>query len=182
MKFIPTDIPEVIRIESKIFSDQRGFFMESYQKMKFSEAGIDYEFVQDNHSSSKQSTLRGLHYQVTHTQGKLVRVVIGEIFDVAVDLRKSSSTFGKWVGVYLSAENKHQLWVPSGFAHGFYTLSAQADVVYKTTDYFDSVGERCIRWDDPDLAIEWPISPETKPIVSLKDQSGSFLADAEVFE
>jgi len=182
MKFIPTDIPEVILIEPKIYSDQRGFFMESYQKMKFSQAGIDYEFVQDNHSSSKQGTLRGLHYQVTHTQGKLVRVVIGAIFDVAVDLRKSSSTYGKWVGLHLSEENRHQLWVPPGFAHGFYTLSAQADVVYKATDYFDPEGERCIRWDDPDLAIEWPISSEIQPLISVKDQAGVFLADAEVFE
>ena len=182
MKFIPTDIPEVILIEPKILSDQRGFFMESYQKMKFSEAGIDYKFVQDNHSSSKQSTLRGLHYQVTHTQGKLIRVVIGEIFDVAVDLRNSSSTFGKWIGEYLSAENKLQLWVPPGFAHGFYTLSAQADVVYKATDYFDPAGERCIRWDDPDLAIEWPIPTGIEPLVSFKDQAGDTFSDAEVFE
>ena len=156
--------------------------MESFQKMKFSEAGIHSEFVQDNHSSSKQSTLRGLHYQVTHTQGKLIRVVIGEIFDVAVDLRKSSSTFGKWVGEYLSAENKHQLWVPPGFAHGFFTLSAQADVVYKATDYFDPAGERCIRWDDPDLAIEWPIPTGIEPLVSSKDQDGDTFSDAEVFE
>ena len=181
MKFISTDIPEVIRIEPRIFIDERGFFMESYQKLKFSKAGIHFEFVQDNHSSSKLSTLRGLHYQVTHTQGKLVRAVIGEIFDVAVDVRAGSPTFGNWVGVYLSAENKEQLWIPPGFAHGFYTVSERADVVYKATDYFDPAGERCIRWDDPDLGIEWPIPEGTLPLVSSKDQAGSFFADAEVF-
>jgi dTDP-4-dehydrorhamnose 3,5-epimerase len=182
MKFISTRIPDVVRVEPKIYSDARGFFLESYQKTKFSEAGISYKFVQDNHSSSKRSTLRGLHYQVTHTQGKLVRVVIGEIFDVAVDLRKNSPTFGDWVGEFLSAENKSQLWVPPGFAHGFYTISERADVLYKATDYFDPVGERCIRWDDTDLAIDWPIPIGTEPLVSTKDQTGDTFSDAEVFE
>jgi dTDP-4-dehydrorhamnose 3,5-epimerase len=182
MKFISTRIPDVVRVEPKIYSDARGFFLESYQKSKFSEAGISYKFVQDNHSSSKRSTLRGLHYQVTHTQGKLVRVVIGEIFDVAVDLRKNSPTFGDWVGEFLSAENKSQLWVPPGFAHGFYTISERADVLYKATDYFDPNGERCIRWDDPDLAIDWPIPTGTEPLVSTKDQAGVTFSDAEVFE
>lgn len=156
--------------------------MESYQKLAFSKAGINDEFVQDNHSSSQMGTLRGLHYQVTHTQGKLVRAVIGEIFDVAVDLRKTSPSFGEWVGIVLSAENKTQLWVPPGFAHGFYTLSDRADVIYKTTDYYDPEGERCIRWDDPDLAIKWPIPEGTEPLVSSKDQTGSFFLDAEVFK
>jgi len=182
MKFILTKIQEVLRIEPKVFLDERGFFMESYQKFKFSEAGIHYEFVQDNHSSSIQGTLRGLHYQVKHTQGKLVRAVVGEIFDVAVDIRESSPTFGDWVGVILSSENKEQLWIPPGFAHGFFTLSEQADVVYKATDYFDPEGERCIRWDDPNLGIKWPIPEGTIPLVSSKDQDGSYFTDAEVFE
>jgi dTDP-4-dehydrorhamnose 3,5-epimerase len=182
MKFISTRIPDVIRVEPKIYSDARGFFLESYQKLQFSKAGIVNEFVQDNHSSSKRSTLRGLHYQVTHTQGKLVRVVIGEIFDVAVDLRKTSPTFGEWVGEFLSAENKSQLWVPPGFAHGFYTISERADVLYKATDYFDPTGERCIRWDDPELAIDWPVPIGTEPLVSTKDKAGDTFSDAEVFE
>lgn len=182
MKFIPTDIPEVLIVQPQVFIDDRGFFLESYQKQKFSCAGVSYEFVQDNHSSSHQYTLRGLHYQVSHTQGKLVRVVIGEIFDVAVDLRRSSPDFGKWVGVNLSSENKHQLWIPPGFGHGFLALSNRADVIYKTTDYFDPQGERCIRWDDPDLAIDWPISKGRTPIVSKKDGSAPFFQEAEVFE
>lgn len=182
MRFIRTRIPDVLRVEPKVFLDKRGFFLESYQKEKFSEGGIPFEFVQDNHSSSQKGTLRGLHYQVTHTQGKLVRAVIGEIFDVAVDLRKNSPNFGEWVGAVLSAENKAQLWVPPGFAHGFYTLSDRADVIYKATDYYDPAGERCIRWNDPDLAINWPIPEGSEPLVSSKDQAGSFFADAEVFE
>jgi len=182
MNTISTDIPDVLRIQPKVYEDERGFFMETYQKMRYEKAGIPYEFVQDNQSSSRQSTLRGLHYQITHTQGKLVRVVVGEIFDVAVDLRQSSPYFGKWVGVYLSAENKEQFWIPPGFAHGFYTLSEQADVLYKATDYFDPSGERCIRWDDPALAIDWPIPGHTTPLVSAKDSASPFFKDAEVFE
>jgi dTDP-4-dehydrorhamnose 3,5-epimerase len=180
MKFLPTKIPEVIIIKPKVFEDDRGFFMETYQKLNFIKAGIPYEFVQDNHSSSQKFTLRGLHYQVTRTQGKLVRVVVGKIFDVAVDLRKNSPHFGTWVGAYLSGENKHQLWIPPGFAHGFLTLDARTDVVYKTTDYYDQEGERCIRWDDPDLAINWPIPEGEKPLVSEKDSKAPSFKEAEV--
>lgn len=181
MKFLPTKIPEVLIIQPKVFKDDRGFFMESYQKQAFFDAGISYEFVQDNHSSSQATTLRGLHYQVTHTQGKLVRVIIGEIFDVAVDLRKSSPYFGKWVGVYLSAQNKHHLWIPPGFGHGFFAMTSRADVIYKTTDYYDKQGERCIRWDDPDLSIDWPIPEGVTPLVSEKDASAPYFKEAEVF-
>jgi len=182
MNTISTDIPDVLRIQPKVYEDERGFFMETHQKMRYEKVGIPYEFVQDNQSSSRQSTLRGLHYQITHAQGKLVRVVVGEIFDVAVDLRQSSPYFGKWVGVYLSAENKEQLWIPPGFAHGFYALSEQADVLYKVTEYFDPSGERCIRWDDPTLAIEWPIPGQVKPLISAKDAAAPLLKNAEVFE
>lgn len=181
MNLLQTKIPEVIIIKSKVFKDDRGFFMETYQKRNFIQEGIPYEFVQDNHSSSQKFTLRGLHYQITHTQGKLVRVVVGEIFDVAVDLRQNSPFFGKWIGVYLSADNKHQLWIPPGFGHGFLTLDARTDVIYKTTDYYDQEGERCIRWDDPDLAINWPIPEEEKPLVSEKDSRAPFFKEAEVF-
>ena len=181
MEFLPTEHPEVIRIIPKVFTDTRGFFMESYQRRAFATAGIDHDFVQDNQSSSSQGTLRGLHYQVTHTQGKLVRVVIGEIFDVAVDIRKSSPYFGRWVGAYLSEDNKEQLWIPPGFAHGFYAVTKRADVVYKTTDYFDPEGDRCIRWNDPTLAIQWPITNDTDLIVSEKDQAGTSFNNAEVF-
>ncbi len=181
MRFLPTDLPEVIRIQPEVFEDNRGFFLEAYQKEKFKDAGIDFDFVQDNHSSSLQYVLRGIHYQVTHTQGKLVRVVVGEIFDVAIDLRKSSPNFGKWVGVFLSDENKEQLWIPPGFGHGFLAISKQADVLYKATDYFDPQGERCIRWNDPDLNIDWQIPEGISPIVSAKDAAGSSLLKAEVF-
>lgn len=180
-QFIPTEIPDVIQIQPKVFVDKRGFFMETYRDDIFSQFGKPHKFVQDNHSSSAKWTLRGLHYQVTHTQGKLVRVVVGEIFDVAVDLRRSSSFFGQWVGAYLSAENKTQLWIPPGFAHGFLVVSNRADVVYKATDYYDSTGERTIRWDDPELGIEWPISKEEQPIISQKDATGALFKEAEVF-
>ena len=156
--------------------------METFKKETFSKAGIDYEFVQDNQSSSVRYTLRGLHYQLKHTQGKLVRVVFGEIYDIAVDLRMSSKHFGKWVGVHLSAENKEQLWIPPGFGHGFLTLSDRADVVYKTTDYYDRESERCIYWNDPDLAIDWPIPEGITPTISEKDTAGVLLKNAEVFE
>jgi dTDP-4-dehydrorhamnose 3,5-epimerase len=155
--------------------------LESYQKLKFIEAGIPHEFVQDNHSSSQKFTLRGLHYQVSHTQGKLVRAVIGEIFDVAVDLRKRSPYFGQWIGVHLSAENKHQLWIPPGFGHGFIALSDRTDVLYKATDYYDMQGERCIRWNDPDLSINWPIPEGVTPLISEKDSSAPYFKEAEVF-
>jgi len=181
MEFIKSEIPDVVVIQPKVFVDDRGFFMESYQKQRFTSGGIPHEFVQDNHSSSQAATLRGLHYQVTHTQGKLIRVIIGEIFDVAVDLRKSSPHFGKWVGVYLSAQNKHQLWIPPGFGHGFIALSPRTDVLYKATDYYDKQGERCIRWNDPDLAINWPIPEGVTPLVSEKDACAPTFKEAEVF-
>jgi dTDP-4-dehydrorhamnose 3,5-epimerase len=181
MRFIPTTIPEVIAIEPKIFADERGFFLESYQKQRFSEHGIDVEFVQDNHSKSRYGTLRGLHYQIQQPQGKLVRVVAGEIFDVAVDIRRNSPTFGKWVGDYLSGENKKNIWVPSGFAHGFYVTSPSAEVIYKTTDYYAPQWERSILWNDPVINIDWPIK-NMLPVLSPKDAAGKALAEAEVFE
>jgi dTDP-4-dehydrorhamnose 3,5-epimerase len=179
--FTVTEIPDVIQIQPRVFQDNRGFFMETYQKAVFTQAGLPYDFVQDNHSSSTRMTLRGLHYQVSNPQGKLVRVIVGEIFDVAVDMRKSSPYFGKWVGAYLSEENKNQLWIPQGFAHGFLVVSDRADVVYKTTDYYNAAGERTIRWDDPLIGIEWPIPPGVEPIVSEKDANGGLFTEAEVF-
>ena len=180
MRFIPTTIPDVILIEPKVFADDRGFFLESYQKQRFAEAGIPFDFVQDNHSRSQQGVLRGLHYQLQQTQGKLIRVVAGEIFDVAVDIRKSSPTFGKWVGEFLSADNKNLLWVPPGFAHGFYVTSPEAEVLYKTTDYYAPQGERSIIWNDPAIQIEWHLNG-VEPILSNKDKAGTPLAEAEVF-
>ena len=182
MNIFPTSIPEVFIIEPKVLQDDRGFFFESYQKSRFAEAGIPFDFVQDNHSQSQQGTLRGLHYQIQQAQGKLVRVVSGEIFDVAVDIRKNSPTFGKWVGDYLSAENKRMLWVPPGFAHGFYVTSSQAEVLYKATDYYAPQWERSILWNDPEINIDWPIIKGTAPILSQKDASGKSLHEAEVYE
>jgi dTDP-4-dehydrorhamnose 3,5-epimerase len=180
MKIIPTKIPDVFILEPKVFGDQRGFFLESYNQQKFQNAtGIKAAFVQDNHSCSGKNVLRGLHYQVKHPQDKLVRVVRGSVFDVAVDLRKSSSTFGHWIGVELSEENHRQLWVPAGFAHGFLVLSEQADFLYKTTDYYAPEYERCIRWDDPDIGIAWP--EDCVPSLSAKDQQGVSFREAEVF-
>jgi len=181
MKITPTNIPDVLIIEPKVFGDDRGFFFESFNKKTFEEAtGITTEFVQDNHSKSMRGVLRGLHYQIQQSQGKLVRVASGEVFDVAVDLRKSSPTFGQWEGVLLSAENKRQLWVPPGFAHGFIVLSEDAEFLYKTTDYYAPEYERCIRWNDTDLAIDWQFSDE--PLVSEKDAHGLSFKDAEVFD
>lgn len=182
MKIISTRIADVKLIEPRVFGDSRGFFMETYQKLKLEASGISADFVQDNHSGSSKGILRGLHYQVRSTQGKLVRVVAGEIFDVAVDLRKSSPTFGKWVGERLSAENKHALWVPPGFAHGFYVLSDWAEVLYKATDYYAPEWERSIRWDDPQIGIDWPLVDGKKPILSKKDAEGIAFKDAEVFD
>ena len=181
MEFIPTAIPEVIVIEPKVFADERGFFLESYQRQRFLEAGINADFVQDNHSKSQEGVLRGLHYQLKQAQGKLLRVIAGEIFDVAVDIRKQSSTFGKWVGEYLSVENKKMLWVPPGFAHGFYVLSPEAELLYKATDYYAPQWERTIAWNDSMLNINWPIK-DRMPILSEKDRLGKSLAEAEVFE
>lgn len=182
MHFIPTSISEVILIEPDIYKDQRGFFMETYQQKHFADAGIQLDFVQDNHSGSVQGTLRGLHYQIRHTQGKLVRAVKGEIFDVAVDLRTGSPTFGKWVGVTLSEENKKQLWIPPKFAHGFYVLSEWAEIVYKATDFYAPEWERTLRWNDPDININWPLL-ENKPLhLSQKDRKGSLLKQADLFD
>ena len=175
------DIPDVLVLEPKVFGDARGFFMESWNRRAFDAAvGRPVEFVQDNHSSSTRGVLRGLHYQQPHPQGKLVRVVRGEVYDVAVDLRPGSPTLGRWVGEVLSAENKRQLWVPEGFAHGFLVLSEQAEFLYKTTDYYFPEHERCIRWDDPDLAIAWPTGG-VPPLVSQKDAKGGAFRDAVAF-
>lgn len=180
MKITPTSLPEVLVIEPQVFGDSRGFFYESFNARKFAElTGVQAEFVQDNHSKSGKNILRGLHYQIQQAQGKLVRVVSGEVFDVAVDIRKSSPNFGKWVGVNLSAENSRQLWIPPGFAHGFAVLSEQAEFLYKTTDYWAPEYERCLAWNDPEIGIDWPIS-ET-PLLSAKDQLGKSLSEAEVF-
>ncbi|MGL5631472.1 MAG: dTDP-4-dehydrorhamnose 3,5-epimerase [Azovibrio sp.] len=173
-------IPEVILITPKVFGDDRGFFFESFNARTFHEVtGLEVSFVQDNHSKSAQNVLRGLHYQIQNPQGKLVRVTQGEIFDVVVDIRKSSPTFGCWIGALLSAENKQQLWIPPGFAHGFLTLSTTAEFLYKTTDYYSPTHERCIAWNDPDIGIEWPL--DTAPLLSAKDQQGTPIAVAEVF-
>ncbi|GGX40810.1 dTDP-4-dehydrorhamnose 3,5-epimerase [Undibacterium squillarum] len=180
MKITPTSLPEVLVIEPQVFGDSRGFFYESFNARKFAElTGVQAEFVQDNHSKSGKNILRGLHYQIQQAQGKLVRVVSGEVFDVAVDIRKSSPNFGKWVGVNLSAENSRQLWIPPGFAHGFVVLSEQAEFLYKTTDYWAPEYERCLAWNAPEIGIDWPIS-ET-PLLSAKDQLGKSLSEAEVF-
>jgi dTDP-4-dehydrorhamnose 3,5-epimerase len=181
MKFIPTDIPDVVIVEPEVFGDERGFFMETWQARKFAAAGLDCSFVQDNHSKSVQGTLRGLHYQLPQPQGKLVRAIAGEIFDVAVDLRRSALTFGQWIGVSLSAANKRMLWVPPGFAHGFYVTSPEAEVTYKSTDYYAPAHEHCIRWDDAGLAIDWPIEKGQSPRVSAKDAAGLSFREAACF-
>lgn len=182
MKTTPATITDVKLIEPRVFGDARGFFFESYNRQAFQAAtGLDVDFVQDNHSKSQKGVLRGLHYQLPpKAQGKLVRVVQGEVFDVAVDIRRSSPTFGRWVGEILSAENKKQLWIPPGFAHGFVTLSETAEFLYKTTDYYSPAHERCIRWDDPALGIDWQL--DGPPLVSAKDAVGNALADALVFD
>jgi len=180
MQVVRTAIPDVLIIEPKVFGDERGFFFESYNGKAFREAtGLDVQFVQDNHSKSVRGVLRGLHYQIQQPQGKLVRCVQGEVFDVAVDIRQGSPTFGKWVGELLSGENKRQLWIPAGFAHGFVVLSETAEFLYKTTDYYAPQFERCIAWNDPALAIDWQI--ESAPALSAKDAAGALLADAEKF-
>ena len=180
MNVVTTDLPGVLIIEPKVFGDERGFFYESFNAKAFEEAtGLNTPFVQDNHSRSQKGVLRGLHYQLQNTQGKLVRVTAGEVLDVAVDIRRSSPHFGKWVAVRLSAANNRQLWIPEGFAHGFVVLSDNAEFLYKTTDYYNPSAERCIRWDDPDLAIDWQL--DDAPQLSAKDKVGVLLKDAEVF-
>lgn len=180
MNVIPSSVPEVLILEPKVFGDERGFFFESYNETVFAEkTGLSPRFVQDNHSRSVKNVLRGLHYQIRQPQGKLVWVTSGNVFDVAVDLRKSSPTFGKWFGTELSSANKHMLWVPEGFAHGFLVLSDHADFLYKTTDFYAPQHERTIIWNDPDIGIKWPLKGE--PILATKDRAGKSLKEAEVF-
>ena len=180
MKIIPSEIPDVLIVEPQVFGDERGFFFESFNQKRWAElTGLQTNFVQDNHSRSAKGVLRGLHYQTQQPQGKLVRVVVGEVFDVAVDIRKGSKTYGQWVGETLSAENKRQLWVPEGFAHGFLVLSEFAEFLYKTTDYYAPEYERCIVWNDRDLGIDWPL--EGAPSLSAKDQAGGAFASTNLF-
>ena len=180
MQILKTDIPDLLIIQPKVFGDERGFFYESFNERRFAElTGVSPRFVQDNHSRSGRNVLRGLHYQIKQPQGKLVRVTSGEVFDVAVDMRRSSPTFGRWVGVTLSAENKRQLWIPEGFAHGFVVTSESAEFLYKTTDYWAPEHERSVRWDDPAIGIQWPL--EGTPQLSAKDKAGVPLAEAETF-
>ena len=181
MEFMPARIPDVVVIKPEVFGDDRGFFMETWEARRFAKAGIDVEFVQDNHSKSSQGVLRGLHYQIRRPQGKLVRVVAGEVFDVAVDLRRSSATFGMWVGSFLSADNRRMLWIPPGFAHGFYVTSRSAEFVYKCSAFYAPEDERSIVWNDPDLAIDWPLINGKPPTVSQKDSQGISLKDAETY-
>ena len=181
MKATPTRIPDVLILEPKVFGDARGFFYESYNAHAFAQAtGLDVAFVQDNHSRSAQGVLRGLHYQIQNPQGKLVRCVRGAVFDVVVDIRRTSATFGQWVGAELSEDNQRQMWVPPGFAHGFVVLTASADFLYKTTDYYSPAFERCIAWNDPAIGIDWPAG--ITPQLSAKDAVGGLLTEAEVFE
>ncbi len=177
----PTPIPEVVEIHPRVFDDPRGFFLESWNRRTFSALGLEFDFVQDNHSRSRQGILRGLHYQVRQPQGKLVRVVSGRVFDVAVDLRRSSRTFGRWVGVWLEADRHNMLWIPPGFAHGFYVHSDSADLLYKCTAYYDPEDDHTLRWDDPEIGIDWPLVEGRPPLLSTKDADGRGLAQAVVF-
>lgn len=177
----PTRLPEVVEIVPRVFEDDRGFFLESWNLRDFQAQGLDLHFVQDNHSRSTRGILRGLHYQIPRPQGKLVRVVTGRVFDVAVDLRRSSPTLGRWAGVWLSAETKNMLWIPPGFAHGFYVESPTADLLYKCTDYYFPGDDRSIAWDDPDLAIQWPMPQQESPVLSTKDEVASKFSEAELY-
>ncbi len=181
MQFLPTDIPEVVQIIPAVFEDARGFFMETYRNDVFSRNGIAVDFVQDNHSASQQGVLRGLHYQIQQPQGKLVRVTAGEVYDVAVDLRRSSATFGRWVGVRLSAQKKNQLWIPQCFAHGFFVLSERAEIQYKATDYYAPQYERTLLWNDTSLKIPWPLAQDQSPVLSAKDALGKVLSETETY-
>jgi len=181
MNFIVTDIPDVILLEPQVFGDKRGFFMETWQQKEFEENVAPVKFVQDNHSKSAHGILRGLHYQIKHPQGKLVRVVQGSVFDVAVDMRKNSPTFGQWVGYELSESNKRMLWLPPGFAHGFYVMSKTAEFVYKCTDYYAPEFERSLLWNDPTIGIDWPTNGQT-PLLSEKDAKGDLFGDADTFD
>ncbi len=182
MELVPTSLPDVILIQPKVAGDERGFLMETYRLEAYAAAGIQDPFVQENHSLSRRETLRGLHYQIRKSQGKLVRVIVGAVFDVAVDIRRGSPDFGRWVGAQLSAENRQQMWIPSGFAHGFYVLSETAEVVYKLTDYYAPEWERTILWNDPRIGIAWPLLDGRPPLLSARDARGSPLGSAEVFE
>ncbi|OGO27331.1 MAG: dTDP-4-dehydrorhamnose 3,5-epimerase [Chloroflexi bacterium RBG_16_54_11] len=182
MLFEPTAIPEVILITPQVHGDERGFFMETYQAQRFGAAGLPFIYVQDNHSGSQHGTLRGLHYQIRQPQGKVMRVLVGDIYDVAVDLRRWSPTFGRWVGIELSAKNRAGLWVPPGFAHGFYVQSEWAEVAYKATEYYAPEWERTLLWNDPALNIAWPIPPGEEPTLSPKDSQGRLFTEAEVYE
>jgi dTDP-4-dehydrorhamnose 3,5-epimerase len=181
MQFEPTSIPDVVLIRPEVFGDARGFFTETWSERRFSASGLDLRFVQDNHSRSTRDTLRGLHYQVKQPQGKLVRAASGEVYDVAVDLRRSSGTFGHWVGAMLSDENHHMLWIPPGFAHGFLVLSESADLIYKCTDFYAPDYERSIRWDDSEIEIAWPLPAGTKPLLSAKDRAARAFSESEYF-
>ncbi|MFI4920869.1 MAG: dTDP-4-dehydrorhamnose 3,5-epimerase [Gammaproteobacteria bacterium] len=181
MEFLKLEIPDVVLVKPKVFGDARGYFFEIWEARKFAAAGIDAGFVQDNYSRSVKHTLRGLHYQIHNPQGKLVRVTHGEVFDVAVDLRRSSPTFGRSVSAVLSADNKQQLWIPPGFAHGFYVLSEAAEFFYKCTDYYAPQHERCLIWNDPSVGIQWPLASGELPLLSEKDKVGTLLRDAEVY-
>jgi dTDP-4-dehydrorhamnose 3,5-epimerase len=182
MQFVQTEIPDVIQVLPQLFGDSRGYFLETYRQDSFAQAGISTSFVQDNQSGSERGVLRGLHYQIGHPQGKLVRMVTGEAYDVAVDLRRRSPTFGLWVGIHLSANDKNQLWIPPGFAHGFYVLSDRAEVYYKVTDFYAPDCERTLLWNDPALGIHWPLLDGRSPLISAKDAAGRLFSEAEVYE
>ena len=182
MELTPAPIPEVIVLKPRVISDERGFFMETFRAHALEIAGIPDRFVQENHSGSRGGVLRGLHYQIHHAQGKLVRAVVGEVFDVAVDMRRSSPTFGQWTGHRLSAENRMQIWIPEGFGHGFYVISEWAEIIYKVTDFYHPEAERTILWNDPALGIEWPIRDGQAPTISEKDANGALLENAELFD
>jgi dTDP-4-dehydrorhamnose 3,5-epimerase len=182
MQFTPTAIPDIVVIEPRVLTDDRGFFLETFQSRKYAPVGITGPMVQDNHSGSRRGVLRGLHYQVSCPQGKLVSVLFGEVFDVAVDLRRSSPTFGRWVGLTLTAKDRRQVWVPPGFAHGFYVLSEWAEVCYKVTDFYNPECERTLLWNDPEVGVRWPLAAGDLPVLSSKDAIGSSLSRAEVFE
>ena len=181
MEIVQTSIPDVLVIYPKVFKDSRGFFLETYQKERYANIGINYNFVQDNHSASRQGTLRGLHYQIRQTQGKLVQVLRGKIFDVAVDLRKGSKTFGQYASAILSSEEKNQIWIPPGFAHGFYVLSETAEISYKASDFYAPEWERTLLWNDPSINVEWPLVDGVDLVISEKDKNGNILAECEVF-
>jgi len=182
MRFVQTEIPDVIQIVPDVFGDARGYFLETFRQDLFAQAGISAAFVQDNQSGSERGVLRGLHYQIQHAQGKLVRVIAGEAYDVAVDLRRSSPTFGRWAGIHLSAEKKNQVWIPPGFAHGFYVLSDRAEVYYKATDFYAPAFERTLLWNEPTLGIKWPLLSGRPPVLSAKDAGGKLLSEAETYE